>query len=301
MASALLKVLDFSHLLYYHSTLLSKSTSELELTPVITAKVLLAECKSDRITLRLSRLILLRLSLSTLRAFPAPCLTACRSPNSVTRQGVGCVCSCISILSPPIAPSSQYILAYSGIVELKSLNTSCFFFGWCFLHPGVLPLWLPWNHLLFHTLPDTSDHKSFSSLSLSYFCVITYFPCSTYNNTVCCLFVCFGLLACRILIAPSGIKPEPLELEAWRLNHWTIQEVPCMSFSMQLTPQVTQNLPVGRTVQITFHKQTGHLFCYMHCALAQATKTNRFLTPSFWNLWTNELDNSNIEKELIAS
>lgn len=152
MASALLKVLDFSHLLYYHSTLLSKSTSELELTPVITAKVLLAECKSDRITLRLSRLILLRLSLSTLRAFPAPCLTACRSPNSVTRQGVGCVCSCISILSPPIAPSSQYILAYSGIVELKSLNTSCFFFGWCFLHPGVLPLWLPWNHLLFHTL-----------------------------------------------------------------------------------------------------------------------------------------------------
>ena len=84
MASALLKVVDFSHLLYYHCTFLSQSTSTLELTPAITAKVLLAECKSDRIALRLSRLILLRLSLSTLRAFPAPCLTACQNPNSVT-------------------------------------------------------------------------------------------------------------------------------------------------------------------------------------------------------------------------
>ena len=83
MASALLKVLDYSHLLYYHSTFLSQSTSALELTPAITAKVLLAECKSDRIALRLGRLILLRLSLSTPRAFPAPCLTACQTKSKL--------------------------------------------------------------------------------------------------------------------------------------------------------------------------------------------------------------------------
>ena len=38
-------------------------------------------------------------------------------------------------------------------------------------------------------------------------------------------------MACGILAPQPGIKPAPLAVEAWSLNHWTTREVPLLPFS----------------------------------------------------------------------
>ena len=40
------------------------------------------------------------------------------------------------------------------------------------------------------------------------------------------IFFFYCNVACGILVPRPGIKPTPLALEEWSLNHWTSREVP---------------------------------------------------------------------------
>ena len=76
---------------------------------------------------------------------------------------------------------------------------------WDITPPGKHPI--SWFHL--HLL-------SFLGIFLDLFIYFNFFwpPCA----------------ACGILVPRPGIKPTPLSLEVWNLNHWTIREVQSSKF-----------------------------------------------------------------------
>ena len=41
-------------------------------------------------------------------------------------------------------------------------------------------------------------------------------------------------MACGILVPRSRIKPTPLALEVWRLNHWTARDVQSLEYFVML-------------------------------------------------------------------
>ena len=51
--------------------------------------------------------------------------------------------------------------------------------------------------------------------------------------TLSFLFVLPHLVECGILVPQPGIEPMSLVLEAQRLNHWTMNEVPIISYTGQ--------------------------------------------------------------------
>lgn len=150
MAYASLKGLVFSHLLHCHRKSPGHSSSALELSPTIQPKCSL---QNDRITVRLS--------LSMLRPFPAPWLTACQVKSKLHNlQRLVCFCSCLSLdfVSFYIATFSAHLAhlriweRYLWIPLASSLHGA--FSSWV-----SFPTCSPRITSPFHAFPDTSVHK----------------------------------------------------------------------------------------------------------------------------------------------
>ena len=46
---------------------------------------------------------------------------------------------------------------------------------------------------------------------------------------------------CRILVSRPGIKQVPPAMEVWRLNHWTVREIPIKSFNKRKLSLLSKN------------------------------------------------------------
>ena len=74
-----------------------------------------------------------------------------------------------------------------------------------------------------------------------------------------------GLCPLWILVPQPGIRPMPLAVEAWNLNHWTARNVPRICFLWSCS---VLNLPLLLLFPLSYGLQrTPSLFTFFHKAL----------------------------------
>ena len=83
---------------------------------------------------------------------------------------------------------------------------------------SALTYFLPWA-------PESFELKS-KLITTTVNLTTTYYAPDTILNTLHFFFFFFlDCVACETLVLRPGIKPRPLALEVWGLNHWTTREV----------------------------------------------------------------------------
>ena len=115
-------------------------------------------------------------------------------------------------------------LTLTTLIHGATLSHVCFSTSSHSIHSSFLTL--PHSHLLKHRLLSTAplcleadDDKESTWLSNS------DLPLATAWSWCLLLFFPLGQMACGILVPRPGIKPTPLALESWHLNHWITREV----------------------------------------------------------------------------